>query len=286
MVAYFKSQSHPVEFAKHSAEDKARYEDSEFGFSLQYPADAEVRQQGLKHYLPVTGNGIVGIFAATSSFQNTNLVEAAVMVGVSSMPSVVGACAAAVSRETHLAAETLADQEFSVSSMTGVVSGNRYESKFYRAARNGLCYEIVKLLHSGNIQNYAPETVREFDRTRVLGFLNEIVGTFTFSKEAGSGVVGTVRMGPICPVEPVPPDPHCAPLPFQTSVTITGKDGIQEETSMDTNTKGNFTVELPPGVYEFRAKGGTILPRCSPTSVTVRPHEFSVLNIICDTGIR
>jgi len=109
--------------------------------------------------------------------------------------------------------------------------------------------------------------------------------TFTESigTGSGSGAMGTVTMGPTCPVERIPPDPACAPRPYQTSITIT-KNGFSKQINSDS--AGRFKVDLDPGTYEFQAKGGAMLPRCGPISVEIKPQSFAWAPISCDTGIR
>src|SRR5271169_551088 len=38
-------------------------------------------------------------------------------------------------------------------------------------------------------------------------------------------VEGSVMLGPTCPVERIPPDPACAPRPYQTRITVYQKNG-------------------------------------------------------------
>jgi hypothetical protein len=103
---------------------------------------------------------------------------------------------------------------------------------------------------------------------------------------AGSGVIGTVNLGPTCPVERIPPMPGCAPRPYQTSIQIT-KDGNSSFRKLITSDlDGRFKVDLLPGTYQFSAKGGAVMPRCSPVSAEVKANSFASLIISCDTGIR
>ena len=103
---------------------------------------------------------------------------------------------------------------------------------------------------------------------------------------AGSGVMGTVNLGPTCPVERIPPMPGCEPKPYQTTIQVT-KDGDSSfQQSISSDLDGRFKVDLLPGTYQFSAKGGAIMPRCSPATVEVKSKEFVVFTISCDTGIR
>jgi len=100
----------------------------------------------------------------------------------------------------------------------------------------------------------------------------------------GSGVRGSVTLGPTCPVERIPPDPTCAPKPYSTTIDIT-QHGTSVKT-IQSDAAGAFRTELVPGSYTLTAKGGATLPRCNPVSVVVKPDLFALLQISCDTGIR
>ena len=61
-------------------------------------------------------------------------------------------------------------------------AGNFYESKTFRTVHGDTCFEMVELLHSGNIGNYPAGTVVEFDKAKFQGMLETIAHTFTFTK--------------------------------------------------------------------------------------------------------
>ena len=111
---------------------------------------------------------------------------------------------------------------------------------------------------------------------------------FSECSEARSGgsVTGQVTLSPACPVERNPPDPKCAPKAFVTTVTAflnrTG-DVVGE---FETNSNGEYFLDLPIGNYVIRAKGGQVLPRCENKEVTITENADLVVDISCDTGIR
>lgn len=262
------------------------YENPEFGFKLWYPEGSAMRQEGFEGFLRVTSGGAnaVGIFLANSLFAGTNLDEAAVSVGASSDPAAIANCDKAADPEEKSGGAVIINGiAFNSFNAVGVGAGNIYESKIYRTVRNGSCYEIVEILHSGNIGNYPSGTAAEFDKPKFSGILEKIARTFVFTENAGSGAMGTVTLGPTCPVERIPPDPACAPRPYATSITII-KSGFSREITSDS--AGRFKVDLDPGSYEFQAKGGATLPRCNSASVEIKPQSFTWVPISCDTGIR
>ena len=103
---------------------------------------------------------------------------------------------------------------------------------------------------------------------------------------SGSGINGTVMLGPTCPVERIPPDPNCADKPYQTRVAVfRASDPVHAVAFANSSASGTFSVSLPAGDYTLGA-GESNLPRCDHPSVTVAPQTFAAATISCDTGIR
>jgi len=101
---------------------------------------------------------------------------------------------------------------------------------------------------------------------------------------------GVISIGPICPVEKIPPDPGCLPTAetykaYPVSVwTSTGNKKIaQINPALD----GSFRTELAPGNYmvllekEQNNIGGSNLP----VGVSIISEATTFLNINIDTGI-
>ena len=106
------------------------------------------------------------------------------------------------------------------------------------------------------------------------------------SGETGA-VRGSVILGPTCPVERIPPDPACAPKPYQTTIAISRN--IETPSAFETvqsDASGTFSVSLAPGEYDFYVQNQAILPRCTEQVVTVTAGKTSKITINCDTGIR
>lgn len=102
-----------------------------------------------------------------------------------------------------------------------------------------------------------------------------------------AGIVqGRVVLGPVCPVERIPPDPACAPRPYQTSITILRNGGSAARKTIQSDSSGAFIVSLAAGSYTFYPQGGSVYPRCGDQSVTVVSGKTSNVTITCDTGIR
>lgn len=102
---------------------------------------------------------------------------------------------------------------------------------------------------------------------------------------------GRISIGPICPVETIPPSPACQPTAETYKAYPVGvytPDGSRKIAQLNPSIDGSYIVELPPGnwlVVLEKAKygpGGTNLP----AEVTITAEDDTTLNIDIDTGIR
>lgn len=118
----------------------------------------------------------------TAAFAHTNLGEAYFLFGSSTDPQIVAACTEPVSSdgpETVIGEVNINGVSFTKSESTGVGAGNIYEQTYFRTLQNDTCFEITYFVHYGNIGNYDPSTVTEFDRAALLQNFDEILSTFT-----------------------------------------------------------------------------------------------------------
>lgn len=155
------------------------YSDPEGQFTLSYP-DA---------FAPVhfTGAQVTKIppdfslqYIDSQQYTSTNLSEVYFLVGVSDDPQQVSDCSEPLSfggPETILGDTSVNGVDFTKSEAVGAGAGNVYEQVYYRAAHNGSCYEITYFVHYGNIGNYVPGAVTEFDRTALYQQLDEILAS-------------------------------------------------------------------------------------------------------------
>ena len=102
---------------------------------------------------------------------------------------------------------------------------------------------------------------------------------------------GVITIGPICPVEKIPPDPACLPTAETYKaypVSVFTSDGKRKIAQLNPSLDGTFSSKLPPGDYLIvleTAKsniGGSNLP----ASVSINSRKKTLLNIDIDTGIR
>jgi len=90
-----------------------------------------------------------------------------------------------------------------------------------------------------------------------------------------SGVRGSVLLGPTCPVERNPPDPGCAPRPYQTMVNVYRSGNTHVFANVKTAADGSFEFSLPPGEYTLSADGSSSI---TPARLTVGPKRPSAQN--------
>jgi len=99
-------------------------------------------------------------------------------------------------------------------------------------------------------------------------------------------VTGLVMLSPVCPVERIPPDPNCAPKPYQTTVEVFLAGGTERVQTIQSKSDGSFKFTLPYSDYYIEASGGSVYPRCSPVELSVKTAAPNPVLISCDTGIR
>jgi len=110
----------------------------------------------------------------------TNLVEAYFLFSVMDDAQTVNTCTQPLPQlESVTGQETINGYVFTQSEAFGVAAGNNYDQTIYRTVYNNICYEAVFYMHSGNIGNYAPGAVIEFDRNELVQKLEGILATFT-----------------------------------------------------------------------------------------------------------
>jgi hypothetical protein len=111
------------------------------------------------------------------------------------------------------------------------------------------------------------------------------------SKENQGYLSGVIIIGPICPVEKIPPDPGCLPTAETYKaypVSVYSSDGKNKIEQLNPSLAGFYTSEIPAGKYLIVLEkaqnivGGSNLP----VSVSISSKDTTILNINIDTGIR
>ena len=131
---------------------------------------------------------------------------------------------------------------------------------------------------------------------RLLG-MTFIAGIILFSgcnnkRNLKPGILdGIISIGPICPIEKIPPDPACLPTAetFKAyPVGVYAANGVSKILQLMPAIDGTFSSELPPGDYivklistQKNIGGGNL-----PAEISITSQEKTILDINIDTGIR
>ena len=116
-----------------------------------------------------------------------------------------------------------------------------------------------------------------------------IDNTYNHTKIEKTGtIIGSVLLGPTCPVVKDPPEEQCADKPYKANLALTTTDQAKVIKKFSSDENGRFTVEAPPGEYSIRsAAASNILPYCSSNeTIKVDAGLYVEIAVYCDTGIR
>ena len=102
--------------------------------------------------------------------------------------------------------------------------------------------------------------------------------------QPGTGIRGSVSIGPQCPVEQA--NSPCPDRPFEGDVRATATDG--STTTASTDARGLFSMNLDPGTYEVVAltTNGGGPPTAIPQTVVVSDGAYTSIALELDSGIR
>jgi hypothetical protein len=104
-------------------------------------------------------------------------------------------------------------------------------------------------------------------------------------KEIDSGVEGTIRMGPMCPViqEGIP----CPDQPLQAHLVVESPSG-KDKAEGASDAEGRFRIPLKPGEYVLVPEAGSAagLPSAAPQAFRVDAGSWTTVDITYDTGMR
>lgn len=109
----------------------------------------------------------------------------------------------------------------------------------------------------------------------------------------GNGVLkGKISIGPLCPVERIPPDPACLPTMETYKAWATAVWTLNKKTKLatiDPKLDGTYQIVLPSGNYSIDfdvAHTNTIGSNNLPAIVSIANMDTTIFNINIDTGIR
>ena len=110
-------------------------------------------------------------------------------------------------------------------------------------------------------------------------------------KSTGTGFLkGTISIGPLCPVERIPPDPGCLPTAETYKaypVSVFNSAGKTKILQLMPSIDGAFEAELPAGNYTIvLEKEINIGSSNLPSGISVIADDTTLFNVNIDTGIR
>ena len=136
--------------------------------------------------------------------------------------------------------------------------------------------------------------MNKYRRTFILLFLLvlAVFASCDDKKTNGSGFLkGTISIGPLCPVERIPPDPACSPTAETYKayqVDVYSSDGVNKVAELNPSLDGSFLTGLPAGNYKINLEKGILSIGGSnlPLEITIESNDTILINIEIDTGIR
>ena len=100
---------------------------------------------------------------------------------------------------------------------------------------------------------------------------------------------GKVTIGPLCPVETMPPDPACQPSKDTYNawpIVVWTADKKTKIAIIDPELDGSYLIDLPEGTYHIDLDKQHLFGKNLPVTIDIIPFETIILNIDIDTGIR
>jgi len=159
------------------------YGDAKLGFSIAYPAKWRVDRAHV-YPNPIENARIAGVafIIPPELTLHTNLSTESYL-SVESAPA-AGTCTPSAFLETT---DTQRDEDqgslhWSVATAGDAGAGNVYDETLYALKGSHPCLAIRYFIHSTNVGNYTPGTVKEFDRAALVGMFDRIRSTFALSQ--------------------------------------------------------------------------------------------------------
>jgi len=167
----------------------SKTDNSYFTYSIQYPRDFDVYPRENASGNLLVGTPLVKISFPQDAFQNpkTNFGEAYITLSMATGTQALTQCYLIPSFQGNQAlatTTTIGGIQFKTGHTVDVGAGNIYDSQVYRTIFNNRCFEAIETVHTGNIANYTPGTVTEFDKSLATVVLDQMLQTLTLSNKA------------------------------------------------------------------------------------------------------
>jgi len=101
-----------------------------------------------------------------------------------------------------------------------------------------------------------------------------------------SGIKGTIVSTGNCPGPQRIDDTRCGPQPYQGPLAVKLKSSDKVVATVSSNSKGKFSVMLPPGTYVITQSGESRYPLIHSEDIVVTKHKFTTVNLTADIGMR
>ncbi len=165
------------------------YENSTYGFSVQYPetilATEDKQDMQLSGYVPVCDpdHAIVCFPFPKETYKNTNFEDAAFAVHVRPDLKKQAACESPDNGETADGEATLNGVSYKKFAFSDAAAGHRLEGENYRVFRSGSCIELSTRVATTVFENYEPGMITRFtevDRSSMQAALDDMLKSFRF----------------------------------------------------------------------------------------------------------
>ena len=157
------------------------YKNATYGFQFQYPSSMSAGNSGYG-YLDVP----VVSFQISQQYPKTNFDDAGFAVSASPVKSLSECLAKSSPTEDDKNAfktkTSINGTDFYSAEGNEGACGNIYESKIYRALSGSQCIELIEVIHTSNIGNFDPGTVKAVDEKPIWKILDQVAASFQFTK--------------------------------------------------------------------------------------------------------
>ena len=127
--------------------------------------------------------------------------------------------------------------------------------------------------------------LRDDTQTEVQGGIEETAVIEVEALGFNTGVLGTILVGPQCPV--MREGEKCPNSPYVGIVDFVVNDPERELIArVRTDKTGVFAASLPAGEYVVIVQADGTFPICPEENVLVTDGEVAAVDITCDSGIR
>ncbi|MDE2135596.1 MAG: hypothetical protein KGM97_00375 [Alphaproteobacteria bacterium] len=161
------------------------YTDAKYGFSISYPLGWKLDAKHVYDALG-PGKGIPGVaFVIPASMANGTNLSSDSYIAVELMPAApVCDFGRFLDYTDKSFAMTDAGRRYSYAEVGEGAAGNYYEQRIYALTDSRPCIGVRTFIHSTNIDNYDPGTVRQFDRKALLAQFDRIRRTLVLRPRA------------------------------------------------------------------------------------------------------